>query len=141
MSATTTPKKKKTAPAKKPGDKFEKFRTRALETTGLGAKQSLVTRDPYVLGDEYGFTPALELAPPTFADRLVLADASEKGDFMDVLRVVFKQSLGRVITAIDKWERETGQAGELILTGIAVDYIEHFYGKGAFDGNFPSVFG
>lgn len=145
MSATTpkkTTRKKTTKPAVKPGDKFEQFRERALATPGMaGVTNPVITREPFVLGEEQGFNPPIELEAPTFADRLVFTDATDRGDTMAVLRVVFKQNLGRVIDAITRWETETGETGELVLMGIAVSYIEHFYGKGAADTNFTSVFG
>lgn len=116
---------------------FEKYRERAIKTGGDTAPK-IVTDAPFRLDSEQGFNPPLEVSKPSFAVRMSLNDAIQKGDQARAVSLIFGQQTTRVLLTIDTYERKTGEygIGDKILSGMLMDYLEHFYGKGAFDQAF-----
>lgn len=117
-------------------DRFEKYRARAVKVTG-NDKSGLVTDEPFVLGEADGFNPPISVSKPSFVIRLAIADAMKNRDVVQALRLMFGNVTNRVLLTIDKYEDQFPDInGEDIMLGMVIDYLEHFYGKGAADESF-----
>lgn len=117
-------------------DRFEKYRARAVKVTG-NDKSGLVTDEPFILGEADGFTPPISVSKPSFVIRLAIADAMKNQDVVQALRLMFGNVTNRVLLTIDKYEEQFPDInGEDIMLGMVIDYLEHFYGKGAADESF-----
>lgn len=117
-------------------DRFEKYRARAVKITG-NDNSGLVTDKPFVLGKADGFTPPISVSKPSFVIRLAIADAMKNRDVVQALRLMFGNVTNRVLLTIDKYEDQFPDInGEDIMLGMVIDYLEHFYGKGAADESF-----
>lgn len=117
-------------------DRFEKYRARAAKITG-NDKSGLVTDEPFILGEADGFTPPISVSKPSFVIRLAIADSMKKQDVVGALRYMFGNVTNRVLLTIDQYEEQFPDInGEDIMLGMVVDYLEHFYGKGAADESF-----
>jgi len=129
---STTSKTKDAAPSK-----FEQFRDRAM-SVGVTV-QDMVTNDPYVLGEEEGFDPPIELPRPALRARMIAEDALRKGDALTVSQIVFGPHADRILARLEQYERETGDNANAVLMGLFYDYFSHFYGEGAASESFPNV--
>lgn len=117
--------------------KFDKFRERALRTTtDKGNKGS---NDPFVLGEDAGFSPAIVLDKPSLKARMLLQDAVQQSRVLDVLRFIFGSDVNRFLDVLDLHEEETGENSELIMMGIIIAYVEHFYGEGSLTQSFRNL--
>lgn len=135
-TATTTRK----APVKKAtATRFDKFRQRAIEA-GMGA-DSIVTNDPFVLGEAEGFNPPIELQRPSFSTRVAIQDALGKQDFVRAMVLIFGNDVNRVIEVLDDYEKETGESSTVIFTGIVIAYTVHFFGEGSQNATFLGALG
>lgn len=135
---TTTATRK--APAKKAAaTRFDKFRQRAIDA-GMGA-DSIVTNDPFVLGEAEGFNPPIELQRPSFSTRVAIQDALGKQDFVRAMVLIFGNDVNRVIEVLDDYEKETGESSTVIFTGIVIAYTVHFFGEGSQNATFPGALG
>lgn len=136
---TTTATRK--APAKKTttATRFDKFRQRAIEA-GMGA-DSIVTNDPFILGEAEGFNPPIELQRPSFSTRVAIQDALGKQDFVRAMVLIFGNDVNRVIEVLDDYEKETGESSTVIFTGIVIAYTVHFFGEGSQSATFPGALG
>lgn len=117
--------------------KFEQFRDRAM-TVGVPA-QKMVTDEPYVLGEDEGFNPPIELPRPALRARMISEDALRKGDTLTVSQIVFGPYADRILSRLEDYESETGESASIVLVGLFYDYFEHFYGEGAASESFPNV--
>lgn len=120
-------------------DKFEEFRSRAMkiaEKSGQKSK-STVTDEPFILGEEYGFEPPIEIDKPVYTDRLALMQATQRQDIVSCLKIFFKADFPRFLSVMNT----TGDDAELITLGISQAIFEHFYGIDVdqFDGGFPML--
>lgn len=138
MATTKSAAAKKASAAKKIA-RFEEFRERALRATKATNAPSIVTDEPFILGADEGFDPPVEIEKPSFTLRFNLNEAMNNGDVSKVLRLVFLDDINRVFRVIDAHERETGESGDEIITGILVAYFEHFYGVDAADQSFRTL--
>ncbi|QGU03099.1 hypothetical protein CKALI_11275 [Corynebacterium kalinowskii] len=120
-------------------DQFEEFLGRAKKLAKkTGKKQtSSVTDEPFVLGEDYGFTPEISIEKPVFSDRLTLAQAAQRQDTITCLRVFFKDDFTRFLICMN----DMGDDAELITLGVVQALFEHFYGIGVDDavGGFPML--
>lgn len=136
-TATTTRK----APAKKAATntRFDKFRQRAIDA-GMGA-DPIVTNDPFVLGEDEGFNPPIELQRPNFSTRVAIQDALSKQDFVRAMVLLFGNDVNRVIDVLDTYEQETGESSMVVFTGIVIAYTVHFFGEGSQNATFLGALG
>lgn len=120
-------------------NRFEQFRTRAL-TVGVGELATrTVSTQPFTLGNDEGFDPAIELPKPALRARLIAEDSLRSGDVLTVSKIIFGPYVDRIMEQLEYYERETGESAEIVLVGIIHAYFTHFYGEGAADAVFPSV--
>mgnify|MGYP006887428393 CR=1 FL=1 len=128
---------RKTENKKSTNERFEKFRDRALAIGAQGV--GTVSNDAYVLGEDEGFSPAIELPKPALRARMLAEDAIQRGDSLTVSKIIFGPYVDRVLGRLEEYERETGENADTVLFGLIYDYFEHFYGKGAADNVFPNA--
>lgn len=119
--------------------RYAEFRERALSVTKSGSRRSVVSNEPFVLGEEYGFDPAITLPKPSLKVRMLIQDAMTEGRLLDVLRYVFGSDVNRFLDTIDEYEVETGEDAELVMSGVVFAYIEHFFGKGSLTKAFTNL--
>lgn len=109
-------------------------RARAVKITG-NDNSGLVTDAPFILGKADGFTPPISVSKPSSACSHCRLH-EEVGDVVGA-RYMFGTVTNRVLLTIDKYEEQFPDInGEDIMLGMVVDYLEHFYGKGAADESF-----
>lgn len=113
------------------GDRFEKFRARgmAMQNRAGHRRRTFVTDDPFVLGEEYGFTPPIEIQKPVYTDRLAIEEMSRAGNATGVLRLLFKDDYRRFLAALNS----VGDDAEEVAIGVFIDIQAHFYGEGIVD--------
>lgn len=133
---TTKPAETVNETVEEPQELFEEFRDRAIALGGSGVK---VTNTPFVLGEEHGFDPSVELPKPGYKARTLIVDALQRRDILSALRIVLGREVDRVLDAVDAHEEKTGTSGDLIVTGILIAYMEHFYGKGVISQAFRNL--
>lgn len=120
-----------------PADRFEQFRSRGVEVSKRSGRKrrKFVTDDPFVLGEEHGFNPPIEVEKPVYTDRLAIEEMSRNGDAVGILRLLFKSDFRRFLVALN----EQGDDAEEIAIGVFLEIMSHFYGDGIADemGTFP----
>lgn len=107
---------------------FEKYRATALKLAGKSGQntKTVVTDEPWVLGEELGFNPPVVVEKPSFLDRVQFQRVFSSQDVVEILRFIFKEDTARVLVALDG----EGDDAELIALGLVADFFEHFYGVG-----------
>lgn len=120
------------------GAGFENFRERAIRLNG-NASEVKISDEPFKLGKEDGFTFEMELPKPGFKTRMAIEAALESGSAIRVLQLAFGRYLDPMLNDLDAYERETGNSAADVLTGLVLNYLEHFYGEGAMSQAFPKL--
>lgn len=134
----TTAKKKPTAASK--AKAFEAFRNKAIaRNEKLGRQRpQMATNEPFILGEELGFTPAIEINVPTLEAILVMENAIREGDSWTTLRALFGgENAVRVMSTVSD-NYNAFEAAE-IIEGIVFSVSEHFFGEGAGESGFTGL--
>lgn len=136
--AASSPRKapaKKAAPTRTPAAKvaadieqFEDFRSRASKL-GVKKKQD-ANIDPYVLGEDRGFDPPIEITfPKDLPSQIAFDQAARADDVFGMLGILAgKRNLMRIATAFDQFDD-----GMALMAGLVYAVLDKFRGPGAGD--------
>lgn len=112
--------------------KFAQLRQRAIDAGINNSPRVKFTKEPYVLGEEYGFDPEITVPAPKLEDIMLIERAMQQGDLWNVASAVLgEMNAVRILRTIDK-EFDPAEASQ-VLSGLLIDAVEHFYGPGAFE--------
>lgn len=111
--------------------KYAKLRQKAIDKGAVNGTPTVITDKPYILGEEYGFTPELHIPVPNLESLIVFQTAAADGmNVWEITRALLgPNNAVRLIRVID--ENFDVAAAEATLSGVLLDVMEHFFGPGA----------
>ena len=108
--------------------KFDALRKKAIDS-GL-ASEIKVNDEPYVIGEDYGFTEPLTVPVPSLETTLIMQKAFTSGDALDQSLTLFGDEVTtKLVKALD--DQFNLEDSSVLLTGFLIEAIEHFWGAGA----------
>ena len=92
-----------------------------------------------MVGEADGFSREYTIKAISYKTRLALREAATHGDETRAIALIFGSDLNDILSDLDDYEAETGEDPALVLNGLAVVIMEHFFGKDAWSKTFSNA--